>query len=310
MKGGKSTALSLIDPTALKIFRYQLAEQGEIDVKNAEKSEEIIKRIRSLYAPKTKDQSLVAFKAMRMKGTGPEALGQFAMEFENLMAESKEFVPPEFKLVELFILALQPKRLSELVEAEFPKSVAQTIITAFAMVGNGETATAAAAAPRPPIVCHQCGEPGHIRPDCPKRDSPPAANTRLKAKKTGQMNTVRLVGSQSKGAHVPAEIGDAKVSVLWDTGSTIDAISSKLAESLIRGGVCCEEVNERVGTLFGDMPVTKVVHLDVVFRPKPGLPRVARLKCKVLDMDEDLILGHPSTTEHGLTSIMIKMLEG
>mmetsp|Transcript_12344 Transcript_12344/g.37047 ORF Transcript_12344/g.37047 Transcript_12344/m.37047 type:complete len:286 (-) Transcript_12344:2391-3248(-) len=42
--------------------------------------------------------------------------------------------------------------------------------------GQGNAGRSGADSPsRQAIVCHHCGEPGHIRPKCPKRDQPPVA---------------------------------------------------------------------------------------------------------------------------------------
>lgn len=315
MLGGNRSLLSLIFPDVLELLICRspdLRKEG-IVVKDLS-SEALLAALWSLFAPRNREEAWFRFKELQMKGTGLEAFTRFALDFQALRKECKEFAPVESKLIGFFIQALRPTRFSDTVEAADPKRLEEAISIAFDVIERGHSTTPV---DRSPIICHQCGEPGHIKPKCPKlkesgsssESSTPAEAAKKRhasAKVTGRNFSINTF---AKVARVTAELKDRAVSVLWDTGSDVNIISKELADSLVEQGEPFRMVRESLETAAGLLPVSRVMDLSLKLRSQDGMARSVPLHCKVADICEDVVLGFKSTHDFDLVPVLARMLE-
>ena len=78
---------------------------------------------------------------------------------------------------------------------------------------------------RPPPLCFGCGQPGHIRPQCPNRERP-EVDTEAPRVQPVTNNPVR----SEKGVYLPLTIGRRKCLALLDTGSETTLVPYSLVQ--------------------------------------------------------------------------------
>jgi hypothetical protein len=171
------------------------------------------------------------------------------------------------------------------------------------------------------LTCHNCGELGHIKPNCPK-----LKDSLLKEEKSWKRQDGRLVqvkdskvnavtnagGSQSELPKVPVKMiglfGTLGFSALLDSGSEVSIINDEVARQLEQLGVVSKAVDRVVSVASGSKvqigsQVTCMVGIAKEHSPSH---RSIEFKCEflVLSNSEEVILGYPLLKDVGLTALL------
>lgn len=149
------------------------------------------------------EAALATLQAVTMSGTGVDAMSHYVARFEEVRKtlalrpaaddpDPEGDAPTDGAVVKIFVANLSGS-LRERVKRRNPKTLQEALRVAFAiadqlekaeeLLGRGGSSGTHSSA-RPPVkaqvpnnkggasegvICHECGKPGHIRPDCPRR---------------------------------------------------------------------------------------------------------------------------------------------
>lgn len=173
-----------------------------------------------------------------------------------------------------------------------------------------------------PIVCHECGEPGHKRPDCPRRTSTASwkrTTTRLQrvdgaadapSAQAKMLTTAKYVEPEDSVPRLPVSLmapdgTEFAASALVDTGASLCFISPELYEKLLTAGVAVRRNPREVIVANGSVSRTKWEVTCLMKVVGAGGRRVqAQVVLNVMHTGEDVLLGYPYLSSSGLLSLV------
>eukprot|EP00762_Andalucia_godoyi_P003229 ANDGO_01040.mRNA.1 Retrovirus-related Pol polyprotein from transposon 17.6 len=338
-RGGIRPIKNLMSTAVLRLISIRLTDVNDLE------GSDLCDKISALFAPKTALESYDRFKKVSMtsKTVSVDAVLNFILSFEKEELLCEASLPSDKQLRKLFIGNLKPSRLSERVLFREPESLEESkrfaieeaenlahwtkeldvanapeernapkVFSKKPFAGKQDENPVAAVPPifsKPP-VCHECGETGHIRPNCPKRQN---MTPKPKSAVAGQSKAVKMqlqensVGVPRLPMRLSGLLGSMPVSALLDTGSSLCLISRQSFSSLIRLGVAVREISKTITVADkGSVTLDKEIECFLEVDQGPGIPLALKTKitCQVLDTDEDLIVGFGFLQETGLIQIL------
>eukprot|EP00762_Andalucia_godoyi_P005502 ANDGO_00514.mRNA.1 Retrovirus-related Pol polyprotein from transposon 412 len=351
-RGGTRPVKFLISTVVLRLISIRFP-----DVTEAE-DDDFIEKVSGFFAPKSAIESFDRFKKLSMsaKQVSIDAVLNFILCFEKEESLCEVSLPTDKILKKAFIDSLRPIRLGARVAFREPKSLQEAKLYAIeeaemlsrwsaemaATSGadeERESSRKTVALKTEPLrhavkkeneqnsvetlrwqpTCHECGEVGHIRPDCPKRK---VNDQKFVPKPLVGSQPPRNVGSAKsvKPANVSSEasvpriavklsglFGDLNVSALFDTGASGCFIAKSLFGKVQEIGVAVRSCNKEVIVANkGKAVLSHEVECFLTFDPRPELPTGLKAKfvCHVLDTDEEVILGFGFLQNTGLLSLL------
>jgi hypothetical protein len=217
-----------------------------------ENDEAFLTKVSALFAPGTALGAFDMFKRIVMPQAGRlsvDAVLEYVLAYERAEALCKASMPGDTLVRDVFVAGLKPRRLHERVLVRAPSTLAEAkvfaLVEAELLAAVAKEAAALAPAPVPPkgaqrapgqasqrpdassggvasapmmrapstIVCHECGEQGHKRFECPQRARREGGQQRGQAAPAAAMPAARPgwpAGDQRGAGGAPFGRGQAK----------------------------------------------------------------------------------------------------